>query len=85
MGTAHPLVVTGSAELQMQIEQPSAEIIRARAVEVFGNADKASTWLTRPRRIFQDRSPEQIIESGDIEMMRDVLKASIAVEFGTFS
>lgn len=85
MGAAHPLVITGAAELQMQLNQPSDEIIRARATEVFGNAVKAQTWLNRPRSIFNGRSPEQIMESGDLDMMREVLKALIAIEFGTFS
>jgi len=85
MGAAHPLAVTGSAELQMQLDHPSATIIRARAAEVFGNPVKARTWLSRPRRIFSGRSPKQILESGDVEMMREVLKALIAIEFGTFS
>ena len=85
MGAAHPLVVTSAAELQMQLDYPSAEIIRSRAAEVFGNAGKARTWLSRSRRIFDGRSPDQIIESGDVRMMREVLKALIAIEFGTFS
>ena len=84
MGTA-PLVVTGAAELRMQLDHPSPEIVRSRAAEVFGNKDKAQTWLSRPRAIFNGRSPEQIIESGDVEGMREVLKALIAIEFGTFS
>ena len=85
MGSARPLVVTATAELQMQLDHPSAEVIRARATEVFGDADKAQTWLLRPRRIFNGRSPQQIIDAGDVEMMREVLKALIAIEFGTFS
>lgn len=85
MGAARPLAVTGAAELQMQIDHPSAEIIRSRTAEVFGNAAKAQIWLNRPRAIFQGRSPEQIIESSDVEMMREVLKALIAIEFGTVS
>jgi uncharacterized protein (DUF2384 family) len=48
MGAAHPLVVTGAAELEMQLAHPSAEVIRVRATEVFGNAEKADTWLHRP-------------------------------------
>lgn len=84
MGAA-PHVVTSAAELQMQLEHPTAEIIRSRANEVFGNADKARTWLGRRRRIFSDRSPEQIIASGDRQGMRQVLEALIAIEFGTFS
>lgn len=85
MGAAHPLVVTGSAELQMQLDHPSPEMVRARANEVFGNTGKAQTWLGRPRNIFNGRSPEKIIEDNDVEMMRQVLKALIAIEFGTFS
>jgi uncharacterized protein (DUF2384 family) len=85
MGASHPIVVTGDAELQMQLDHPSAEIIRSRTTEVFGISEKAEVWLHRPRRIFNGRSPEQIMESRDIEGMRDVLKALIAIEFGTFS
>lgn len=85
MGAAHTIGVTGAAELAMQLDDPSAEVIRLRATEVFGNAEKADVWLHRPRRIFHGRSPEQIVESGDVEGMRQVLKALIAIEFGTFS
>jgi hypothetical protein len=80
-----PHVRFGAAELQIQLDHPSAEIIRSRATEVFSNTDKAQTWLHRRREIFNGRYPEQIIESGDVERMRDVLKALIAIEFGTFS
>lgn len=82
---ARPLIVTGTVELQMQLNHPSASILRSRAAEVFGNDSKALTWMHRPRRIFDGRSPEQIIESGDVEKMREVLRALIAIEFGTFS
>ena len=85
MGAAHPLAVTAAPELHMQLEHPTPEAIRLRAGEVFGNAEKAATWLIRPRRIFNGRSPEQIIEAGDAAMMREVLKALIAIEFGAFS
>jgi uncharacterized protein (DUF2384 family) len=85
MGAAHPVVVTGLSELQIQLDHPSAEIIRARAVEVFGNEAKAETWLTRPRKIFNDRSPDEIGRSGDVDMMREVLGALSAIEFGAFS
>ena len=85
MGASHPLVVTGAPELRMQLEHPSADIIRSRAAEVFGNTEKAQTWLKRRRKIFEGRSPEQIMQAGDVERMREVLKALIAIEFGTFS
>jgi uncharacterized protein (DUF2384 family) len=85
MGAAHPVVVTGLPELQMQLDQPSAEIIRSRAIEVFGSEAKADIWLTRRRKIFNDRSPQEIVRSGDVAMMREVLKSLISIEFGTFS
>lgn len=85
MGAVRPIVVTGLPELQMQLEQPAAGIIRARAVEVFGSEAKANTWLQRPRKIFNHRSPEDILSSGDVEMMREILKSLISIEFGTFS
>jgi uncharacterized protein (DUF2384 family) len=69
----------------MQLKHPSAEAIRSRALEVFGNPNKARTWMSRPRRIFDGKSPDQVIASGDINLMREVLKALIAIEFGTFS
>jgi uncharacterized protein (DUF2384 family) len=83
--SAVPLVLTGAPELQMQLDNPTAENIRSRANEVFGNADKAEKWLHRSRKIFDGRSPEQIIDSGDTSGMRQVLEALIAIEFGTFS
>jgi uncharacterized protein (DUF2384 family) len=42
---------------------------------VFGNPNKARAWLKRPRRTFDNQSPENIIESDDRDMMREVLKA----------
>jgi len=69
----------------MQIDRPSAEIIHSRAIEVFGSEAKADTWLTRRRKIFNDRSPQEIIHSGDVAMMREVLRSLISIEFGTFS
>jgi len=85
MGIAHPIVVTGLPELQLQIEHPSPEIIRSRAVEVFGSEAKADKWLKRPRKIFHDRSPEEIIRSNDVDMMRTILRSLMSIEFGTFS
>jgi len=85
MGAARPLAVTGPSELHLQLDHPSAAIIRSRAAEVFGNAARARAWLNRPRTIFNSQSPRQMIQSGDIEKMRTVLKALIAIEFGTFS
>lgn len=85
MGSARPLVVTGDAQLEIQLAHPSSEIIYSRAEEVFGNSAKAHVWLSRPRKIFNGQSPDQIIASGDAQMMREVLKALIAIEFGTFS
>ncbi len=85
MGAARPLAITGPSELQLQLDHPSPAIIRSRAAEVFGNAAKARAWLNRPRAIFDGQSPKQMMQSGDIEKMRAVLKALIAIEFGTFS
>lgn len=85
MGAAHSVVVTGLSELQAQHDHPSAEIVRARAIEVFGNENKAEAWMMRPRKIFDNRSPADIAYSDDIEMMRQVLRALSAIEFGAFS
>jgi len=69
----------------LQIEHPSAEIVHSRALEVFGNPSKADIWLHRQRKIFNGRFPQQIIASNDIALMREVLRALMAIEFGTFS
>ena len=71
--------------LSPQPFQPTAEIIRSRANEVFGNADRTEIRLQRRRQIFGGRSPEQIMVSSDKQGMTQVLEALLAIECGTFN
>ena len=77
--------MTSPSELKEQLGHPSANIIWARAVEVFGNQDKAKRWMNLPRPIFNDRSPQQIADDGDAAEQRSVLESLIAIDYGLFS
>jgi Protein of unknown function (DUF2384) len=77
--------LTSPPELKAQLEHPSAEIIWARAVEVFGNEGKATNWMQQPRPIFNNRSPQQVAEDGDTAEQREVLESLIAIDYGLFS
>jgi uncharacterized protein (DUF2384 family) len=85
MGATHTPAVTSAPELKAQLEHPSAEIIWARAVEVFGNEGKAKTWMNQPRPLFHNRSPQQIADDGDAAEQRAVLESLIAIDYGLFS
>ncbi len=40
------IAVTSVSEQAVQLEHPTPEIIWARALEVFGNEEKAGRWMT---------------------------------------
>ena len=82
---ATALAATSPSELKAQLEHPSAEIIWARAVEVFGNEVKAKIWMSQPRSIFNNRSPQQIADGGDAIEQRAVLESLIGIDYGIFS
>jgi uncharacterized protein (DUF2384 family) len=69
-------------ELEAQLENPTPEAIRARAVEVFANEDKASGWLSDRSVNFDDRSPDEVMATDDIEGMREVLRVLLRIESG---
>jgi hypothetical protein len=50
MGATQTRAAT-SVEIKLQLDHPSAEIIWARALEVFGNEEKARQWMDTPRAI----------------------------------
>ena len=85
MGATETPAVTTPPELKEQIDHPSATIIWARAVEVFGNPDKAMKWMSQPRPIFNNRTPLQIAGDGDEAQQRAVLESLIAIDYGLFS
>ena len=76
---------TSVPEIKLQLDHPSAEIIWARALEVFGNEDKARRWMDTPRAIFQGSTPQQLSDSGNIQRQREVLEALVAIDYGMYS
>lgn len=85
MRATHSPALTSAPELKAALEHPSAEIIWSRANEVFGNEDKAKTWMNQPRPIFGNRSPQQIATGGNVAEQRCVLESLIAIDYGLFT
>jgi hypothetical protein len=72
-------------ELKAQLENPTPETVRARVRELFGDPGKAESWLDHRRAIFDGKSPNEIIESGDPDQMRRVLVILGRIEAGAIS
>ncbi len=85
MGATKTPAVTSLPELKEQLDHPSAAVIWARAVEVFGDPVKAMKWKNQPRPIFNNRTPQQIADDGDEAQQRAVLESLIAIDYGLFS
>ena len=76
---------TPEKQLTAQIEHPSPQVIWSRAVEVFGDEDKARSWMNTPRDIFGGRSPQDLSTCGNEEEQRRVLRVLIRIEYGVLS
>jgi uncharacterized protein (DUF2384 family) len=68
-----------------QVEQPSADSVWQRAVEVFGDEAKAHGWMNTRRSIFDGLSPQEITAAGDPPALRHILEILIRIEHGMFS
>ena len=77
--------MTSIAEQGYQLEHPSAEIIWARAVEVFGDEEKARHWMQTTLPILDHHAPEEYAQSGDAGKQREVLGVLGAIDWGMFS
>jgi uncharacterized protein (DUF2384 family) len=85
MSSLQAPIVTGPDQLLEQLKRPSAEAIWNRAVEVFGGEERAKSWMTSGRDIFDGRSPQQLISTGDASQLRSVLEVLIRIDYGVFS
>jgi uncharacterized protein (DUF2384 family) len=85
MGRLHEPTPTPVERLAAQLERPDADAIRSRAVEVFGDEVKASSWMTTPRSIFDGRTPEELVASGSPAEQRKVLEVLLRIDYGVFS
>jgi len=84
MGATRVPAVTGISEQAVQLEHPSSEIIWARALEVFGNEDKARGWMQTSLPILGGCSPEQYSLSGEPEKQREVLTILGQIDYGIY-
>lgn len=79
------IAVTSVSEQALQLEHPSAEIIGARALEVFGNEEKARRWMQTALPILSGCTPEQYSHSEDKTKLQEVLTILGQIEFGIYS
>jgi uncharacterized protein (DUF2384 family) len=85
MGATRTPAVTGAAELAYQLEHPSAELIRSRAIEVFGGEELAKKWMETPLPILNQQTPQNYADSGNTAKQREVLMILNRIDFGMFS
>lgn len=85
MGVTHSTAVAGLPELKIQLEHPTPQIVQARAREVFGDDATAAGWMSDPLPILDDRSPDEMVASGDPRNLRRVLEVLISIDYGMFS
>jgi uncharacterized protein (DUF2384 family) len=85
MGAIRTTAATGISEQSLQLAHPSPEIIWARALEVFGNDDKARRWMQTALPILNGSTPEQYALSQDIEKQREVLTVLGQIDYGIYS
>ena len=76
---------TPTEQLAGELEHPTANSIWNRAVEVFGDAAKARSWMETPRDIFRGRSPRDLVATGDAAEQRLVLEVLLRIDYGVFS
>jgi uncharacterized protein (DUF2384 family) len=85
MGAIRTPAVTGLPEQAYQLEHPSPEIIRARAVEIFGSEDLATKWMRTPLPLLNQSTPEQYAVSQDLAKQREVLIILGRIDYGMYS
>jgi uncharacterized protein (DUF2384 family) len=82
MGDHKTVTVSSLEEQRAQMESPTPETLWARAHEVFGDEQKAKSWMQSRRAIFDSNSPEELALSGDADQMRKVLVILGRIENG---
>lgn len=85
MGAIRTPAATGISEQAVQLAHPTAEIIWARALEVFGDQGKAQHWMQTALPILGGSTPEQFALSQDEEKQRQVLTILGQIDYGIYS
>jgi uncharacterized protein (DUF2384 family) len=73
------------SEQAFQLAHPTSEIIWARALEVFGNQEKAQHWMQTVLPILGGSTPEQYAVSQSEQKQREVLIVLGRIEYGIYS
>jgi putative toxin-antitoxin system antitoxin component (TIGR02293 family) len=60
-----------------------ADAVIARAIEVFGNSEKAASWLDRPNRVLAGATPRSFLSTP--EGREKVLTVLGRIEHGVYS
>lgn len=71
--------------MSADLANPTAELVWSRALETFGDEARARHWMNNPRDIFEDRSPQELVDTGDPAQQRRVLTVLIRIDYGVFS
>jgi putative toxin-antitoxin system antitoxin component (TIGR02293 family) len=69
--------------MQQSEKSVAIERITALAERVFGNREKATAWLNKPKQQFNGKSPMQMVDTEDGERL--VEKALIRIDEGMFA
>jgi uncharacterized protein (DUF2384 family) len=85
MGNLHGPTPATAEQLAAELEHPNANAIWNRALEVFGDEAKARSWMKTARDLFDGRTPEELVNSGDAAQQRRVLEILIRIDYGVFS
>lgn len=74
--------------MSADLAHPNPNAVWARALEVFGEESKARHWMNgmnAPGDIFDGRSPQELLATGDPTEQRRVLATLIRIDYGVFS
>ena len=85
MASLHGPAPASAEQLAEELKHPNASAIRGRALEIFGDEAKTQSWMTTPRDVFDGRSPEELVQTGDPAQQRRVLEVLIRIDYGVFS
>jgi uncharacterized protein (DUF2384 family) len=80
-----PMYPGEAEQLSADLAHPSANAVWSRALETFGDEPKARHWMNTPRDIFEGRSPQELVNTGDPAEQRRVLTVLIRIDYGVFS
>jgi putative toxin-antitoxin system antitoxin component (TIGR02293 family) len=85
MESLHGAAPASAEQLAEELAHPNAKAIWNRALEIFGDEAKTRSWMKTPRDLFEGRTPEELLQSGDPTAQRRVLEILIRIDYGVFS